>query len=721
MDKRFEDFSARVLLVEPSGNVRGMISDVIKSLGFSSVQAMDSLKSALGYLEVEAADWVIAPVQPSEQINAMNFMRLLNEHEKFRDTVFTLLIDENEAVHLPKAFELGLLSWHSKSNMTKDGLVREFKDLFEICRNHDGNRVFVAFEYLQMYLRSAAQGELLVEACQELVHANPTSAFAVFSLAQNQFALGKRDDLLKTLGHARASEIPGWEKMAKELLSEGEEVQLRLPIKRVLVVDPDESIHNLIRDTLLKHSYEPEIRFEVDGESAIKWAEANPAIDLVIQDWRIPVLTGHVFLQRLRQMHAKMIPVVVLSSLLKRDDVPILNEMSVSTGVEKPFDEKVFVKSVFQALLQHSSPTTPKWIERKIIEKLALRDTNAVQKLYRRLHDHPQCTDDQRMYVQALRFYHAADFEAAKVLCAKAIQMGGEQIKTFTLLGRCLNHLRDFDGAIKCFERAQSLSPKNIERLCELAEAHSEAGHAAEAAQALDQAKQIDETSQVVVGAEAKMEIAKGNIEKARELMFHLGSIDQLVSDMNGSAVAWVRVGQFEKGVELYNRTLEAIPEDQQVTFSRVIYNLALAFSRKGDLASAKVTLDRANPSVQHSVRDKIASLRTKIERSLSSQGALQLSTARASNQSNNDANPWEIESSEGASLLASEPAIQGSQEGPLKTLVFGRCLMGIARMPDSLVTVSKPLLKHAPLFALRSAIARSEGMGAEKLAQDAS
>jgi hypothetical protein len=46
---------------------------------------------------------------------------------------------------------------------------------------------------------------------------------------------------------------------------------------------------------------------------------------------------------------------------------------------------------------------------------------------------------------------------------------------------------------------------------------------------------------------------------------------------------------------------------------------------------------------------------------------------------------------------------------------------MGIARMPDSLVTVSKPLLKHAPLFALRSAIARSEGMGAEKLAQDAS
>jgi tetratricopeptide (TPR) repeat protein len=168
--------------------------------------------------------------------------------------------------------------------------------------------------------------------------------------------------------------------------------------------------------------------------------------------------------------------VVVLSSLLKRDDVPILTEMSVSTGIEKPIDEKAFVKALFNALLQHKSPTSPKWIERKIQEKLNMKDAKAVQKLYKRLGEHAQTTDDQKYYVQALRFYHAGDFESAKVLCAKSIQLGGDQIKTFTLLGRCLNNLKDFHGAIKCFERAQNLSPKNIERLCELAEAQVEAG-----------------------------------------------------------------------------------------------------------------------------------------------------------------------------------------------------------------------------------------------------
>lgn len=715
MDTRFEDFSAKILLVEPSANVRGMISDVIKSMGFSSIQAMDSVKSALGYLEVEAVDWMILPLQASEPVNALQAMRIINSYEKFKDTVTTLLIEEKETMHLPKAFELGLLSWHSKGSLTKDGLIREFKDLFEMLRTHQGNKTFTSFEYLQVFLRSTGKAELLLEASQDLVHANPVSPFAVFNLALNQLALGKRDDALRTLGNAKASDVPGWEKFARDNLSEGEDVQLRLPIKRVLVVDPDESIHNQIKETLSKHSDKPDVRFEVDGESAIKWAEANPNIDLVIQEWRIPGLTGHVFLQRLRKSNAKIVPVVVLSSLLKREDVPILNEMSVSTGIEKPLDEKIFVKTVFNAILQHSSPTAPKWIERKIQEKLNLKDNRAVQKLYKRLAEHPLATEDQRFYIQALRFYHAGDYESAKSLCAKAIQLGGDQIKTFTLLGRCLNNLRDFNGAIKCFERAQSLSPKNVERLCEIAEAQVEAGNDEAAQAALDQAKGIDANSETVVGAEAKIEITKGNIQKARELMFHMGSIEELISDMNGSAVAWVRVGQFQKGVDLYNKTLESVQADDHITHTRVLYNLALAFARQGDLPSAKMTVDRAKLDVDHPVRDKITSLKAKIERSLGANAAIKLMTNTSSAAS--DINPWEIESSASTDLISAEPTIQDSQTGPLKSAGFDRCIMGIIKLPEAVREVSDSLVKAKPLFNLRSAIERTDALGAEKTA----
>ncbi len=717
MDSRFEDFSAKVLLVESSGNVRGMISDVIKSIGFSEIQSMDTVKSALGYLEVEQADWLILPLQADQPVNALQLLSLINKHEKFKSTVTTLLIDDNETEHLPQAFHLGLTTWHPKSNLSKDGLIREFKDFLDIFKQQNGNTVFTAFEFLQIYLRSAGKADLLIETCEDLVKAYPTSPFAVFNLAGNQFALEKREDALKTLGQAKASDVEGWEKFAKEHLNDDEEVQLSLPCKRILVVDPDESIHNHLKETLLKYCDKAEIKFAIDGESAVTWLQANPGVDLVIQEWRIPKLTGHVFIQRLRKITSRLVPVIVLSSLLKKDDVPILNEMSVSTGVEKPLDEKIFIKAAFIAIQQHTSPTTPKWIERKIQERLSLNDLRAVEKLYRKLTEHPESTEDLKLYVQALRFYVAGDYESAKVLSIKAIQLGGDQIKSFTLLGRCMASLREFDGAVKCFERAHNLSPKNIERLCELAEAQIEAGQEDEAKESLEAAKEMDANNESVQTAEAKVAIKSGDTEKARELMFHMGSIEQLISDMNGSAVALVRVGKFEEGVELYNKTLDSVPAEDEITKTRLLYNLALAFARKGDLPTAKMTADRASIEVDHTVKEKVISLRSKLEKALATQSNVDLQTGEAVKTS--DVNPWEVETSGEAELMEIDPTAKHEQSGPLKDSIFDHGIMGVVKLPESSRSISDSLLKEEPNFNLRSAIERDEAMGAEKLTQD--
>jgi CheY-like chemotaxis protein len=719
MDPRFQNFTAKVLLIEPSGNVRGMISDVIKSLGFTSVQAMDSIRSALGYMEVESVDWIVMPIQPDESVNAFQLLQIVNSHEKFKDTVATLLIDDKEANHLPQAFHYGLCSWHLKTNLSKDGLVREFRDFLDIMKQHNGFKTLVAFEYLQLYLRSAGKADLLIESCEDLVKAFPTNPYAILNLAGNQFALERRAEALHTLGHAKACDIPGWEKFAKEHLNDGEEVSLKLPCKRILVVDPDESIHNHLKDTLLKYCEKAEIKFSIDGESACNWLEANPSVDLVLQEWRIPKITGHVFLQRIRKITGRMIPVIVISSLLKKEDVPILNEMSVSTGIEKPIEERAFIKATFNALQQHASPTAPKWIERKIQERLNLEDYRAVERLYKRLVEHPQCTEDLKFYVQALRFYTAKDYQSAKILAIKSIQLGGDQVKTFTLLGRCLASLREFDGAVKCFSRAQSMSPKNIERLCELAEAQVEAGQEEAARESIDQAKEMDETNSLVVSTEVKVAIKTGATEKARELMYHMGSIEQLISDMNGSAVALVRTGKFEKGVELYNRTLDSIPTEDKVTKTRVLYNLALAFARQDDLPSAKLTIDKADVDIDLPVKEKVLSLRVKLEKALSNQSGVKLQTGNTVPSQNT--NPWETEVTPDKELMDRDPTNRNQQSGPLKISQFDHGIMGTVRLPESARAPSEALVKAPPIFTLRSAIEREESMGAEKLAQSAS
>lgn len=718
MDPRFQNLTAKVLLIEPSGNVRGMISDVIKSLGFTAVQAMDLIKSAIGYMEVESADWIIMPLQAGEAVNAFQLLQIVNTHEKFKDTLSTLLIDDNESDHLPQAFHFGLSSWHSKTNLSKDGLVREFKDFLDIMKQQDGNKLLLAFEYLQIYLRSAGKADLLIESCEDLVKAYPTSPYAVFKLAENQFALERRAEALQTLGQAKACDVPGWEKFAKEHLNDGEEVTLKLPCKHILVVDPDESIHNHLKDTLLKYCDKAKIKFSIDGERACSWLAANPGVDLVLQEWRIPKIAGHVFLQRIRKITGRMIPVIVISSLLKKEDVPILNEMSVSTGIEKPIEEKTFIKATFNALQQHNSPTSPKWIERKIQERLNLEDYRAVEKLYNRLVEHPHCTEDQKLYVQALRFFCAKDYQLAKILSIKAIQLGGGQVKTFTLLGRCLASLREFDGAVKCFSRAQSLSPKNIERLCELAEAQVEAGQEEAAKESIESAKELDKNNPMVAEAEVKVAIKPGDTSKARELMYHMGSIEQLISDMNGSAVALVRIGKFEEGLQLYNRTLESVPPDDKVTKTRVLYNLALAFARQKDLSSAKLTIDKADTDIDHPVKDKVSSLRAKLEKALSSQSGVQLKTGATVKTSNT--NPWETEVSPSEEMLKAYPTALNQQSGPLKVSQFDHGIMGVVHLPESARAPSDAFIKPPPSFTLRSAIEREESMGAEKLAQSA-
>lgn len=58
----FKEKTAKILVVETSLSARSAISDSLKALGFSDIQTMDSLKAALGYLEVETVHWVLSPL-----------------------------------------------------------------------------------------------------------------------------------------------------------------------------------------------------------------------------------------------------------------------------------------------------------------------------------------------------------------------------------------------------------------------------------------------------------------------------------------------------------------------------------------------------------------------------------------------------------------------------------------------------------------------------------
>jgi DNA-binding response OmpR family regulator len=105
--------------------------------------------------------------------------------------------------------------------------------------------------------------------------------------------------------------------------------------RRILVVDDEETIADLIRDVLSRHGCV--VDTSAGGRSAIDVA-ADGGYGLVISDFAIPGLNGLEFVRALRMRNART-QVMIVSAFLDPETVDLLRaEPSVVGLVRKPFD-----------------------------------------------------------------------------------------------------------------------------------------------------------------------------------------------------------------------------------------------------------------------------------------------------------------------------------------------------------------------------------------------
>ena len=72
-----------------------------------------------------------------------------------------------------------------------------------------------------------------------------------------------------------------------------------LGVKKVLLVDPDSTLFIQIKKILTEQKIGEVIQCS-DGKEATEWLKANEPPDIIIQEWRIPKVSGPAFLQRVR-------------------------------------------------------------------------------------------------------------------------------------------------------------------------------------------------------------------------------------------------------------------------------------------------------------------------------------------------------------------------------------------------------------------------------------
>lgn len=123
--------------------------------------------------------------------------------------------------------------------------------------------------------------------------------------------------------------------------------------QKILIVDDDENIAELISLYMTKECFETQIVY--DGESALKTADTF-APDLIILDLMLPGIDGYQVCREIRQK--SQTPIIILSAKGEVFDKVLGLELGADDYMEKPFDTKELVARA-KAVLRRYKTAAP--------------------------------------------------------------------------------------------------------------------------------------------------------------------------------------------------------------------------------------------------------------------------------------------------------------------------------------------------------------------------
>lgn len=124
--------------------------------------------------------------------------------------------------------------------------------------------------------------------------------------------------------------------------------------QKILIVDDDENIAELISLYMTKECFETKIVY--DGESALHAADSF-APDLILLDLMLPGIDGYQVCREIRQK--SQTPIIILSAKGEVFDKVLGLELGADDYVEKPFDTKELVARVKAVLRRYKVAAAP--------------------------------------------------------------------------------------------------------------------------------------------------------------------------------------------------------------------------------------------------------------------------------------------------------------------------------------------------------------------------
>lgn len=143
-----------------------------------------------------------------------------------------------------------------------------------------------------------------------------------------------------------------------------------MPNEKILIVDDDENICELLKLYLTKEGFETSVCN--DGLSAVKFAESNKP-DMVLLDIMMPKLDGWQTCREIRKFSS--VPIIMLTAKGETFDKVLGLELGADDYITKPFDTKEVIARI-KAVLRRTKQENTEEIKEVIYDKLKINLTN---------------------------------------------------------------------------------------------------------------------------------------------------------------------------------------------------------------------------------------------------------------------------------------------------------------------------------------------------------
>lgn len=611
MNRPFMNTDQLVLIAEPDPQVAETVKKVVGKFGFKAVHIVNSSAALVKTLEVDQPGWVITSATFPQGPTALHILELFSKYKIFSESRISILVDKSYESCLPKAFELGALSWHRKP-LSEVGLTADFELLFGILERSSFNDALASAAFISRYLKEKNRKEDVLVLYRNLFALYPDLPEALFALFDALVLNIETIEAKKLLGRARLLEYPGWEEYAKSVTLEGETIKPELGVNAVVIASADETLRTKLADILAKVTDARLYSFG-NGKEAYEFCSFHPHVDLVIAEWKLPQMQGPQFVQRLRQEMPPSLPIIVIGHQVSEEDKFLMEEVGVSELLEKPLRDKNIITGLATALQQEHRPTTAKAMERKLQQYLEIGDKDRAERLLSQINKQP--SEGLKLYAQGLISYFEKNLSEARSLFSLAHQKGASKIKTIHFLAMANEESGEPAAALRYYLKAQEISPRNIVRLCKIIELNRELEKLTDAEFYIKVAQNVDLDNTALTAEEAKLALKFRNTKRLQEVL-RMGTLsnEQLATLTNQMARQLVKEGKIHAATSIYSTCLQVLPPQQILLRSRVSYNLALAYIRQNDYPKALNSLSGEISSAETPLKSRITNLRNAIQ-----------------------------------------------------------------------------------------------------------